>query len=111
MTNENIIRIETNASVLEQENIQETLEIPRHSTECDFLCSNLKGLPHLSPQKHVGTEGDIIGGQYSKMYLQRKKTCLHPSRTIPYNCLGLRALGAETKSQISRIWLAGVSGG
>lgn len=64
MTNENIIHMETNAPVLEQENIQETLEIPGHSTECDFLCSNLKGLPHLSPQKCVGTEGDIIWGQY-----------------------------------------------
>lgn len=110
MTNENIIHMETNAPVLEQENIQETLEIPGHSTECDFLCSNLKGLPHLSPQKCVGTEGDIIGGQYSKIYLQGKKTHLHPSRTIPYNFLGLRALGAETKSQISRIWLADISG-
>lgn len=109
MTNENIIQTETNVPALEQENIQETLEIPEHSIECDFLCSNLKGLPHLSPQKCVGT-GDITGCQYSKIYLQGKKTHLHPSRTIRYNCLGLRALGAETKSQISRIRLVDISG-
>ena len=103
MTNKNIIHMETNVPVLEQENIQETLEIPEYSTECHFLCSNVKGLSHLSPQKCVGTEGDITGGQYSKVYLQGKKTHLHPSRTIPNNCLGLRALGAETESQISTI--------
>lgn len=101
MTNKNIIRMETNVPVLEQENIQETLEIPEYSTECHFLCSNVKGLSHLSPQKCVGTEGDIIGGQYSKIYLQRKKTHLHPFRTSPRTAWGSGLLEQRPSSRLA----------
>jgi hypothetical protein len=54
------VHMDANALALGEKNIQGNLEIPRHYTECDSLCANLKHLPYLSPQKWVATERDLI---------------------------------------------------
>lgn len=55
----NTIHMEANVLDLGKENIQESLEISRHYTECDSPCANLKRLPYLSLQKYVATERDL----------------------------------------------------